>query len=76
MGNTFTAAQAGEVGTRIGIDWETSPFDIEFSPAVDVVMAIMAIGGLLAAVGGGIYILVTVWSVFFGKPLELGGKRI
>ncbi len=29
----------------------------------------LALGGLTAALGGGIYILVTVWSVFFGKPL-------
>ena len=26
----------------------------------------------MAATGGGIYILVTVWSVFFGKPLVAG----
>jgi hypothetical protein len=37
MGNTFTAAQAREVGTRIGIDWETSPFDVEqFRAGMDV----------------------------------------
>ncbi|MBI2073668.1 MAG: cbb3-type cytochrome c oxidase subunit I, partial [Gemmatimonadetes bacterium] len=58
------------------ISFTQAPFDVEFSPAVDLVMGIMAIGGLLAAVGGGIYILVTVWSVFLGKPLELGGKRV
>jgi hypothetical protein len=32
-------------------------------------MTIMAIGGLIAAVGGAIYILVTVWSVFLGRPM-------
>jgi cytochrome c oxidase subunit 1 len=53
------------------ISFSNAPFDVEFSPAVDLVIGIMAIGGLVAAVGGGIYILVTVWSVFFGKPLEL-----
>jgi len=58
------------------ISFSQAPFDVEFSPAVALVMGITAIGGLLAAVGGGIYILVTVWSVFFGKPLELGGKRV
>jgi len=58
------------------ISFSQAPFDVEFSPAVDLIMGVMAIGGLLAAVGGGIYILVTVWSVFFGKPLELGGKRV
>lgn len=44
-------------------------FDMGYSPAVDLVIAVMAIGGLLGALGGGMYILITVWSVFFGKPL-------
>jgi len=46
-----------------------APFTLQFSPVVDVMMALAAIGGLTAAVGGGIYILITVWSVFLGKPL-------
>jgi cytochrome c oxidase subunit 1 len=50
--------------------FSNAPFDLQFSPAVDMVTAVMAIGGLIAAVGGGIYILVTVWSVFFGESLE------
>ena len=50
------------------ISFSGAPFEQAFHPAVDVLMAIMALGGLLAAIGGGIYILVTVWSVFFGKP--------
>ena len=29
----------------------------------------LVLGGLVAIVGGAIYILVTVWSVFFGKKL-------
>jgi cytochrome c oxidase subunit I len=52
------------------ITFASAPFDLQFSPAVDMVTAIMAIGGLLAAVGGGIYIIVTVWSVFFGESIE------
>jgi cytochrome c oxidase subunit 1 len=51
------------------ITFAGAPFDVGYSPAVDLMMAIMGIGGLLAAVGGGMYILVTVVSVFFGKPL-------
>ena len=51
------------------ITFAGAPFTLEFSPAVNVMMAITAIGGLIAAAGGGMYILVTVWSVFFGKPL-------
>ncbi|HEX9580002.1 MAG TPA: cbb3-type cytochrome c oxidase subunit I [Gemmatimonadales bacterium] len=52
------------------ITFANAPFDLEFSPAVSLVMGIMGLGGILAAVGGGIYILVTVWSVFLGKPLK------
>ena len=54
------------------ITFAGAPFDVEYSPAVDLVMAVMAIGGLLGILGGAIYILVTVWSVFFGKPLPAG----
>ena len=54
--------------------WDTSftnaPFDMQFSPTVDLVTGIMAMGGLLAAIGGAIYIVVTVWSVFFGESIE------
>jgi cytochrome c oxidase subunit 1 len=46
-----------------------APFDVAYSPAVDLMTGVMAIGGLLGAVGGGMYIVITVWSVFFGKPL-------
>ncbi len=51
------------------ITFSQSPFGVEFSPAVDLVIGVMAIGGLLAIAGGAIYILVTVASVFFGKRL-------
>jgi len=51
------------------ITFAGAPFDLAYSPAVDLVIAVMAIGGLLGAVGGGMYILITVVSVFFGKPL-------
>lgn len=50
------------------INFTGAPFQQAFHPAVDALMAIMALGGIVAALGGGIYILVTVWSVFFGKP--------
>jgi cytochrome c oxidase subunit I len=49
------------------INFSGAPFELAFHPAVDVLMAIMALGGLVAAVGGGLYILITVWSVFFGE---------
>ncbi len=51
------------------ISFSQAPFAVQFNPAVDLVMGIMAVGGLVAAAGGAFYILITVWSVFFGKPL-------
>jgi cytochrome c oxidase subunit I len=46
-----------------------APFSTQFNPAVDLMIGIMGIGGLLAALGGAIYIVVTVWSVFFGPAM-------
>jgi len=57
------------------ISFSGAPFDVQYSPAVDIVMAVMAIGGLAGILGGAIYILVTVWSVFFGKPLPVGEEE-
>jgi cytochrome c oxidase subunit 1 len=54
------------------ISFSRAPFAVQFNPAVDLVMGIMALGGLVAAVGGAIYIVITVWSVFFGRPLAAG----
>jgi cytochrome c oxidase subunit I len=54
------------------ISFAGAAFDFQFSPVADLMLALMAIGGLAAAAGGGIYILVTVWSVFFGKPIDTG----
>ena len=54
------------------ITFSGAPFDVQYAPAVDLLMGVMALGGLLAALGGGIYILITVWSVFLGKPLPEG----
>ncbi len=46
-----------------------APFAVEFSPAVDLVIGVMAVGGLIGILGGAIYIVVTVVSVFFGRRL-------
>jgi cytochrome c oxidase subunit 1 len=51
------------------ITFAGAPFGLEYSPAVNLMMAVTAIGGLIAATGGGMYIIITVWSVFFGKSL-------
>ena len=51
------------------ITFTSAVFPVQFSPTVDLVMAVMAIGGLLGIVGGAMYIVITVWSVFFGRRL-------
>jgi cytochrome c oxidase subunit 1 len=56
------------------ITFANAPFDIQFTPAVDLLLGVMALGGIIAALGGAIYLVVTVWSVFFGKPLEQGAQ--
>lgn len=52
------------------ISFANAPFRVELSPAVDLFMATLGIGGLIAALGGLIFVLVAVTSVFFGKPLD------
>jgi cytochrome c oxidase subunit 1 len=49
------------------ITFSNAPFEQAFHPAVDALLGVMALGGIVAAVGGGLYILITVWSVFFGQ---------
>lgn len=51
------------------ITFSQAPFDVQMNPAVDVVLAIMALGGLLAATGALIFIAIAVVSVFFGQPV-------
>jgi cytochrome c oxidase subunit I len=54
------------------ITFTNAPFDYQFSPVADLMLGVTALGGLLAALGGAIYIVITVWSVFFGQPLDSG----
>jgi cytochrome c oxidase subunit I len=54
------------------ITFTNAPFDLQFHPSVDMVMGVMALGGIAAAAGGALYILITVWSVFFGERLQPG----
>lgn len=68
MAMTF-AGSFGVPRRHWDITFTGAPFVADFSPAVDLLMGITAVGGLIGAVGGGLYILITVWSVFFGKKL-------
>jgi len=51
------------------ISFSQAPFDVQFNPVVDLLLAIMALGGLTAAVGAFAFIAIAVVSVFFGKPI-------
>ncbi len=68
MAMTF-AGSFGVPRRHWDITFSQAPFGVEFSPAVDLVIGVMALGGLLAIAGGAIYIVVTVASVFFGRRL-------
>lgn len=46
-----------------------SNFPLPFGADVNVLLTVMAIGGMLALTGGILYVLITVGSVFFGKPM-------
>lgn len=70
----FTIAMtfAGTFGVprrHYDIAFSGAALDLQYSPAVDLLLAIMGIGGLLAATGATLYILISAWSVFFGKTL-------
>jgi cytochrome c oxidase subunit 1 len=51
------------------ISFSQAPFDVQFHPAVDILLALVALGGLTAATGAFIFIGIAVKSVFFGEPL-------
>lgn len=46
-----------------------APFQVPYHPAVTLIQTPFGIGGLTAALGGLIFILIAVWTVFLGKPL-------
>jgi len=57
--------------------WDMSfagnPFPYEFPGSAWLMMALAGISGLIAFVGGGMYLLITVGSVFLGKKIETPG---
>jgi cytochrome c oxidase subunit 1 len=69
---TLSMTFAGSFGVprrHWDISFSGAPFDVQFNPIVDVVLAVVALGGLLAATGAFAFIAIAVASVFFGKPL-------
>ena len=51
------------------ITFSQAMFDVQFNPIVDLILAVMAFGGLLAATGAFLFIAIAVKSVFFGEPV-------
>ena len=51
------------------ISFAGNAFPHEFPGAAWLMMALAGITGLVAIVGGGMYLLITVWSVFLGKRI-------
>ena len=49
-----------------------SPFAYEFPGAAYLMMGLVGIAGIVAIVGGGIYIYITVGSLLWGKKLDAG----
>jgi cytochrome c oxidase subunit 1 len=68
MGMTF-AGSFGVPRRHWDISFAQAPFDVPFNPAVDIFLAIMGIGGIIAVTGGLLFIAIAVKSVFFGEPL-------
>lgn len=69
---TLSMTFAGSFGVprrHWDITFSQAPFDVPFSPVVDLVLAVVAVGGLLAATGAFMFVAIAVASVFFGKPL-------
>jgi cytochrome c oxidase subunit I len=51
------------------ITFSQAAYTVPFNPVVDLLLALMAVGGLLAATGAFMFIAIAVKSVFLGRPL-------
>ena len=70
----FTVAMtfAGNFGVprrHWDITFSQAPYSVPFNPIVDLLLALVALGGVLAATGSLIFVAIAVKSVFFGTPL-------
>lgn len=68
FGMTF-AGSFGVPRRHWDISFSQAPFDVPFNPAVDLFMAMLGIGGVIAVAGAFSFILIAVKSVFFGEPV-------
>lgn len=68
MGMTF-AGSFGVPRRHWDISFSQAAFDVQFNPAVDLVLAVMALGGIMAVTGALLFIVIAVKSVFLGEPV-------
>ena len=69
---TLSMTFAGSFGVprrHWDISFSQARFDVQFNPIVDVILAVVALGGLTAATGAFLFVAIAVKSVFFGVPL-------
>jgi cytochrome c oxidase subunit 1 len=69
---TLSMTFAGSFGVprrHWDISFSQAMFDVQFNPIVDVILAVVALGGLLAATGAFLFVAIAVKSVFFGEQL-------
>ena len=69
---TLSMTFAGSFGVprrHWDITFSQAPFDVQFNPIVDLILAVMALGGLMAATGALLFVAIAVKSVFFGEAI-------
>ncbi|MDO8679569.1 MAG: cbb3-type cytochrome c oxidase subunit I [Acidobacteriota bacterium] len=67
-GMTF-AGSFGVPRRHWDISFSQAPFDVPFNPVVDLFLAMIGIGGIIAVTGALSFILIAVKSVFFGERI-------
>ena len=76
MGVSLFLMGAGTLGVprrHWDISFAGNAFAHEFPGAAWLMMALAGITGVVAIVGGGMYLLITVWSVFLGRRIATPG---
>ena len=68
FGMTF-AGSFGVPRRHWDISFSQAPFDVPFNPAVDLFLAMIGIGGIIAVTGAFSFIIIAVKSVFFGEVI-------
>jgi cytochrome c oxidase subunit 1 len=68
FGMTF-AGSFGVPRRHWDISFSQAPFDVTFNPMVDVFLAMLGIGGIIAVTGALSFVAIAVKSVFFGETI-------